>query len=146
MLRVIGRIKEWARQIKFKVEHSSLLSQNTALLAALIIFLVCTYLSVMSMSRNWELAETLAREKGQLELLQANIDTMELENAYYRSEEYQELMARKLLDKKMPGENMVVMPENSASAQAKHQVAKVETEEQEKTNFEQWMMYLFPSY
>ncbi len=138
-------VKDWARRLQFKFKHSVLASQNTALILVLGIFVVCTCWSVASMSRNWELAETLAREKRQRELLQANLEMMEMENAYYQSEEYQELMARKLLDKKLPGENMVVMPENSEAARTKHQEAEPQKEEeQELTNFEKWMMYLFP--
>ena len=116
------------------------------MLGLLILFcFICTYQSIASMSRNWELSETLTREKNQLELLKVEVETMELENDYYQTEEYQELMARKLLDKKLPGENMVVMPENSAEALAKHQVVTEKREEGEKSNFEKWMMYLFPS-
>lgn len=116
------------------------------MLVILILFCAfCTYKSIESMSRNWELSETLTREKNELALLNVEVEMMELENAYYQTEEYQELMARKLLDKKKPGENMVVMPENSEAAKTKHQVVEEKKEEQEKTNFEKWMMYLFPS-
>ena len=61
-------------------------------------------------------------------------------------EEYQSLMARKYLDKKLPGENMVVLPENTVEAKTKHQNTVVENAPKEYSNFEKWMMYLFPSY
>jgi len=96
------------------------------------------------MSRNWNLSEKLITEKKQLELLTAETDAAELENAYYESAEYQELMARKYLDKKLPGENMVVMPENSEAAQTKHQATKAENVEKEYTNFDKWWLFLFP--
>ena len=41
---------------------------------------------------------------------------------------------------------MVVMPANSEEAKNRHQVTSVEKEEREYSNFEKWMMYLFPSY
>ncbi len=70
-------------------------------------------------------------------------------NEYYKTDEYQELVARKNLDKKLNGENMVVMPENSEEAKNKHKEVSVATklmEEKEYSNFEKWMMYLFPNY
>ena len=136
-------IKDAVRHAKFKLKHNY--SRNIMLGLLILFCAICTYQSIVSMSRNWELSETLMREKNELELAKIEVDTMELENEYQGTEEYQELMARKLLDKKLPGENMVVMPENSAEALAKHQVVEENREEKEKSNFEKWMMYLFPS-
>ncbi len=98
------------------------------------------------MSRNWELSERLTAEKKQLELLTIEVETAELENQYLASDEYQELMARRNLDKKLEGENMVVLPENSDEAKTKHRQVAVVEQEKQYSNFEKWMMYLFPNY
>ena len=100
------------------------------------------------MSRNWELSERLTSERKTLELARLEVEAAELQNEYYKSNEYQELVARRNLDKKLPGENMVVMPENSEAAQTKHQDAPqaITIETPEYSNFEKWMMYLFPRY
>lgn len=117
------------------------------LVVAVGLYLIWMTQTIMAMNRSWQLSETLTRERSELELLQVEVDTISLENEYYQTAEYQELMARKLLDKKLPGENMVVMPENSEKALTKHEpVEAPPVEEEEKSNFEQWMMYLFPSY
>ena len=50
------------------------------------------------------------------------------------------------LDKKLEGESMVVMPENSNEARNKYKTEAVEIKETERSNFEKWMMYLFPNY
>ena len=71
---------------------------------------------------------------------------IELENEYFRSEEYQEILARKFLDKQLPGEKMVVLPENSEKAKNKHVAKEEEIAEKRYSNFEKWMMYLFPNY
>ena len=142
-------IKDGLREIKFKATHYYLSLKESGSLPvtiAVLVFLSLVWGSVMSISRNWELSETLTREEGQKELLQANIETMEMENTYYQSAEYQELLARQLLDKKLPGENMVVMPENSEEAKAKHQTVETKRETREATNFEKWVMYLFPQH
>ena len=93
------------------------------------------------------MTERLATEKKTLELLNIEVEAAELENEYYKTNEYQELLARKYLDKKLSGENMVIMPENSETAKNKYEIAVVEDEqEKEYSNFEKWMMYLFPNY
>ena len=139
-------VKDILRRTKFKLKHDFFTIENVVLLVAIALCLVWTYQSIAAMSRNWELSETLTTEKKELELLSAEVEAAELENDYYKTEEYQELLARKYLDKKMAGENMVVMPENSEEAKNKHKVVKAEKIEKNYSNFERWMMYLFPSY
>ena len=143
-------VKDSWRRAKFKLKHDFLTVENVVLFFAIVLCLVWTYQSIAAMSRNWDLADNLTRQKSQLELLDIEVETLSLENEYYQTEEYQDLMARKLLDKQLPGEKMVVMPENSEAAKTKHQTEEETAselgQEPERSNFEQWMMYLFPSY
>lgn len=113
---------------------------------AIVLCLNWTYRSIEAMSRNWELSERLNAAEKTLELRKIEIETQELENAYYASDEYQELAARKFANKQLDGEKMVYMPENSERAKTKHtnEVASVSEEKKEYSNFEQWMMYLWP--
>jgi len=98
------------------------------------------------MSRNWELVERLNAEQKTLQLLTLEVEAAELENEYYASDEYRELAARKFANKQLPGEHMVYLPENSETAKNKYKtnVALVK-EEQDYSNFEKWLMYLFPN-
>ena len=139
-------VKDSVRRTKFKLKRDFFTLENVVLALAIILCLTWTYQSIAAMSRNWGLSETLITEKKELELLSIEVEAAELENEYYKTNEYQELMARKILDKKLDGENMVVMPENSEAAKTKHEVVKVERVEKEYSNFEKWMMYLFPDY
>ncbi len=92
------------------------------------------------------LSERLTTEKANLALLNLEVETAELENDYFKTDEYQELMVRKYLDKAWPDEKMIVLPDNSEEAKLKFQ-KKVEKEERvERSNVEKWMMFLFPSY
>ena len=141
-------IKTKFRRLNYKLKHDYLTVENVILGLAIILCLVLTYQSITAMSRNWELTERLATEKKSLELISVEVETAELENEYLKTNEYQELLARKYLDKKMPGENMVIMPENSEGAKNKHMEIEtsVNQEEKEYSNFDKWMMYLFPNY
>ena len=139
-------VRDNLRRARFKLKHDFFTIENVVLFVAIILCLVWTYQSIAAMARNWTLSETLSTERKTLELLSVEVDTAELENEYYKTEEYQGLLARKYLDKKMPGENMVVLPENTEEAKNKHKKINIDIREKEYSNFEKWMMYLFPSY
>lgn len=142
----MNKIKTLFRRVKFRLRHDLFTAPNIVLVFAISLGLVWTFQSVMAMSRNWELSEKLTAERKELELLSIELEAKQLENEYYKSDEYQELMARKLLDKKMPDEKMVVLPENSEEAKEKYQIAEVESIKTEYSNFDKWMMFLFPKF
>ena len=94
------------------------------------------------MSRNWKLSEKIETKKRELALLELEVETLELENDYYRSEEYEELSARAKQNKKLEGEELVYLPENSAEAKAKT-YEKEKPKEKDPSNFSKWMSFLF---
>ena len=142
------KINTKMRQLNYKTRHDFLTIENVVLGLAIILCLVWTYQSIAAMSRNWELSERLTTERKNLELTSIEVEMAELENEYYKTNEYQELVARRNLDKKLPGENMVVMPENSDAAKTKHEEVDAIpiSAADERSNFEKWMTYLFPVY
>ncbi len=134
------------RRFKYRLKHGFLSLENVVLALAVILCLVWTYQSIEAMSRNWELVERLNAEQKTLQLLTIEVEAAELENEYYASDEYRELAARKFANKQLLGEHMVYLPENSEKAKNKYKtnVALVK-EEQDYSNFEKWLMYLFPN-
>ena len=135
------------RRLVYKLRHDYFSVENVVLVLAVFLCLMWTYQSITAMSRNWSLIERLTAEKKSLELLNVEVETAELENEYYKSDEYQELLAIKYLDKKMPGENMVIMPENSEEAKSKHKTTMaIDKNDKDYSNIEKWIMYLFPSH
>lgn len=143
----MNKIKTGFRRVKYYLKHDFMTVENVVLLLAIILCLVWTYQSITAMSRNWELSEKLTAERKELELLTVETEAAELENEYFKSNEYQELLARKHLDKQLPGEKMVVLPENSEEARTKHvETVQVTEEKEEYSNFEKWMKFLFPKY
>ena len=134
-----------ARRLAYKLRHDVFVAENTALILAVIFCLVLTFNSINAMSRNWTLMERLGEENRKLQLISIEVDTLELENDYYRTEEYQELAARKLANKQFPGEHMIYLPQNSDYAKKKHTEATVAKTEQEMSNFRKWLKFLFPN-
>ena len=143
----MNKIKTIFRKIKYNLEHNLFSIDNIILIMALILCSVWTYQSIVAMSRNWELSERLATEYKNLELIKLEVESAELENEYYKTDEYQELIARRDLDKKSPGENLVILPSNSETAKNKHKnQSPNSTKDQAYSNFEIWMKYLFPNF
>lgn len=139
-------IKNKIRRVKYDLGHGVFSFENVVLIIAVLLCFFWTYKTIESMSRNWELSEELSVKSRELELLKLETQAAELENEYYSSNEYQELLARKLANKQLAGEKMVYLPENTEVAKNKYKVEeKLEVEEKEYSNFEKWMMFLFPS-
>lgn len=137
-----GQIKLRFRQLWFKVKHDFF---NPLGLLAVIAFIFClswTWSGISSISRNWELAQRLDAKQKELKLLELEVETMELENEYLRSEEYQELAARHQQNKMLPGEQMVYLPDNTPAAKTKYKEAE-SPEPVPPSNLEQWFSFLF---
>ena len=141
----MSELKRKLRRLKYRLSHDFFSVENVVLLTAIILCFVWTYQSIKSMSRNWELTERLSKDRKTLQLLEIENETAELENEYYKTEEYQEIAARKLANKQLSGEKMVYLEENSEEAKNKHVVAKVVEEKKTYSNPEKWIMFLFPS-
>lgn len=134
------------RQAKYRFVNEWLTVESVVLVIALAACLIWTWGSISSMSRNWSLAQELASRQREKALLELEVETLELENEYYLSNEYQELAARKYQGKKLPGETMVVLPDNSEAARNKHTNSTASGQGNsvdEMSNPEQWLMFLF---
>lgn len=142
----MNKMENFVRRLKYKLKHDYLTVENMVLLFAIALCLVWTVQSVVAMSRNWALSERLAEEKRTLAMKEMEVKMAELENEYYRTDEYQELLARKYMDKALPGENMVIMPNNSDEAKKTQQSEVTQEELKEYSNIEKWMMFLFPDF
>lgn len=133
------------RRFRYKLKHEWLTFDHLVLFSAIVFCLAWTCGSISSMSRNWSLAQSLANREREKALLELEVETLELENEYYLSDEYQELAARKYQNKKLPGETMVYLPANSDTAKNKHATSTDEsnTATVAMSNFEQWLKFLF---
>lgn len=141
----MSELKTKLRKLQYWLKHDLLVFDNVVLVVALVCCLAWTWGSIDSMTRNWTLAQELMNRQREKALLELEVDTLELENEYYRSAEYQELAARKYQNKILPGETMIYLPDNSEAAKNKHK-----TSEEDNTivttamsNFEQWTAFLF---
>lgn len=135
-------MKTCLRQIIYRAKHDWFRYENILLIVCLVLCLSWTYGSIEAMSRNWTLSKILSDKEYELKVLEIEVGTTELENQYYSSEEYAELSARAKLNKKLPGETLVYLPDNSDYAKEKHTEEEKESEP-EHSNLSEWLAFLF---
>lgn len=143
--KTMSEFKTKLRKTQYWLKYDLLVFDNVVLIVALIFCLIWTWGSISSMTRNWDLAQELMNRQREKALLELEVETLELENEYYHSAEYQEIAARKYQGKMLPGETMVYLPANSAVAKTKHSADTNNSAPVSETmsNFEQWMAFLF---
>ena len=139
---MLERVKTLFRRIRYFAKKDIFTFNNIILFAALILCFGWTWGAISSMSRNWNLEEKLKIRQLEAAKLKLEVETLELEQEYYQTDEYKELMARIKSNKMMPGETMVVLPKNSESAVNKYNETKTEIPTH-RNNFSQWLDFLF---
>lgn len=142
----MGKLATKFRKTVYWLKHDLFVFDNVVIIVATGFCLAWTWGSIAAMSRNWSLSQEVLERQREKSLLELEVETLELENEYYLSNEYQELAARKYQNKKLPGETMIYLPANSATAKTKHQTTTEEVdggETDERTNFQQWIAFLF---
>ena len=142
----MSSIKTRFQRFRYKLKFDYFTFNNVVSVLAVVMGVVWTWGAIASVTRNWELAQQLTNNKRQVEVLKLETENLQLENDFYKTPEYQELSARRLQNKKFPGETMVYLPDNSETAKNKHQNASASTtiaSSNNYNNFDQWMMFLF---
>ncbi len=139
------RLEVKSRRLKAKILQEILVPERIVLAVIPIILVFWMINSVTNMSKNWGLQQEVIEREVELSYLNLEVENYELENQYYASEEYQELAARRLQNKKIKDEVLVYLPKNSERARTKHRAATNEENriKNEKSNLDQWLSFLF---
>ncbi len=138
------RIKTSFRRLNYRLKHG-MSRERLFFVLAVLACLAWTFSAISAMSRNWELEQRLVAKRYERDVLQLEIESLELENRYYASEEYQELAARAKQNKIAEGEFMIYLPDNTDYAKHKHDEPPVEEVVEEPANYEQWFTFIFGS-
>lgn len=138
------------QKLIYHVRHKYLTFNNLVILTAFLIAAGWIWGSLQVMQRNYALQKEVDYKKRQLQLAELQKDSLELQKRYYQTNEYKELAARESLGLVMPGEKVLILPDNSELAmQADKQSSGTPAAAvaQDKTsNLEQWLNFLFGGY
>jgi cell division protein FtsB len=125
-----------------KINFRQLLeSAQLSVIIAAIIGVSLIWSTIKAVQRNYEL-------QGQVDALEEEIAVLELENQnlklgieYYKTDTFLELEARQKFNKAAPGEGVLLLPKDGDGPEAEQDLS--DTQEEEKSNFEQWKYFLF---
>ena len=139
------------RQLKrfiYHVRHNYLTMNNIVLLVAAMIALSWAWSSVQAVQRNYQLQRDVDDKRRQLALTELQTATLEYEQRYYKSREYQTLEVKRRLGLAEPGEKVLVLPPNSQQAKAadpggQSSDLSLAVDAPAPPPFQQWMNFLF---
>ena len=133
----------------YHARHKYLTFNNLVILTAFLIAAGWIWGSLQVMQRNYALQKEVDFKQRQLQLTELQKQSLELQQRYYQTNEYKELATRESLGLVMPGEKVLILPENSEAAKQadKQTSSSAATAPQEQiSNMEQWLNFLFGGY
>ena len=137
------------RKFVYTVRHRYLTYNNVVIFVAFLIAAGWAWGSLQVMQRNYSLQREVDYKKRELQLAELQKDNLRLQNQYYQTDEYKELALRDSLGLVMPGEKVLILPDNSDAAKAADKetsTTATATTTQETSNIEQWLNFLFGGY
>jgi cell division protein FtsB len=133
------------RKFYYHLRHRYFTMNNVVIAVALFIGASWAWGSIEMMQRNYGLQKELDTKARQEKLVELEVQSLEYQQRYYKSSEFQELSARKYLGLVSPGEKVLVLPPNTDAVK---NVGNGEVQSAPKTvtppsNIEQWTNFLF---
>lgn len=125
-----------------KIYHRYGNLNNAVLVVALFITVSWLAGTINAIQRNFELQQQVDDLKQEIALNELENQTLEFEQKYYTSAEYQELQAREHFNKASPGEKLINLPRTTATT-PEDTTASDTVNLRERSNFAQWMYFLF---
>jgi len=116
---------------------------NAVLLVALLIASTWVWSTMQAIQHNFTLQQQVDTLAQQIAVDELQNKTLQLQKAYYNSDQYVELSARERLGLAAPGEKLLVLPPNTVKPQAQTVAVDPAQLEPERSNFAQWMYFLF---
>lgn len=139
-------LKTNIRRLIYHVRHRYVTMNNIVIAIALVIGAGWAFGSIGMMQRNYNLQKEVDDKARQLQLVKLETQSLQYQQKYYQSDEYQELAAKQYLGLANPGEKVLILPPNSAavirSDQEAEKKATATTAVREPSNLQQWLNFL----
>lgn len=129
------------RRLKYKISKDLLNLNNLVVAFAAIIAISWAWGSINAMQKNYTLQQEIDTKKKDKLVAEIQTKTLEYEQKYLKSREYQELAARDKLGLVYPGEKVLILPEQASASKLPDEVKDKDI--QKDSNFRQWVNFLF---
>ena len=140
-----------ASQKWYHIRHNYLTSNSLVIAVAVFIALSWTWGSIGRMQQNYELQKQVTYKTQQRELAQLEVENLQYQQNYFKTDEYKELAVRTALGYGLPGEKVLIIPEDNTKApspptdsieSSSRQSSNTSTEPKA-SNFSQWINFFF---
>lgn len=131
-----------ARQAGRKLRSYATLN-NGVLVVAILIASTWVWSTIEAIQHNFTLQQQVDALAQQIALEELQNKTLQLQKTYYNSDQYLELSARERLGVASPGEKLLVLPPNTVKPLAQTTATASDTPITTRSNFAQWMYFLF---
>ena len=112
---------------------------NAVLSIAAIIVISGVWSTISTLQKNYTLQRQVNELDQQIEIAELEVATQDLEQDYFKSNEYLELSARKYLGKVLPGEKVIILPKSDNEEPSFARPAR----SVQPSNYELWRQFFF---
>ena len=133
----VNDLKTKTRRAKYYFSNDILTLSNIIMGSVIVVSIVWVWGSISAMEKNYAIQKKLELKQRQALIEEINYQTLQYEQKYSKSSEYQELAVREKLGLALPGEHVLVLPKYPEEKK------KQQTETSKQSNFTQWMNFIF---
>lgn len=133
----LNDLKTKTRRAKYYFSNDILTLSNIIMGSVIVVSIVWVWGSISAMEKNYAIQKKLELKQRQALIEEINYQTLQYEQKYLKSSEYQELAVREKLGLALPGEHVLVLPKYPEEKKKQ----QIETSKQ--SNFTQWMNFIF---
>ena len=133
----VNDLKTKTRRAKYYFSNDILTLSNIIMGSVIVVSIVWVWGSISAMEKNYAIQKKLELKQRQALIEEINYQTLQYEQKYLKSSEYQELAVREKLGLALPGEHVLVLPKYPEEKKKQ----QIETSKQ--SNFTQWMNFMF---
>ena len=133
----VNDLKTKTRRAKYYFSNDILTLSNIIMGSVIVVSIVWVWGSISAMEKNYAIQKKLELKQRQALIEEINYQTLQYEQKYLKSSEYQELAVREKLGLALPGEHALVLPKYPEEKK------KQQTETSKQSNFTQWMNFIF---
>ena len=133
----LNDLKAKARRAKYYFSNDILTLSNIIMVSVIFISVIWVWGNIAAMEKNYAIQKKLELKQRQALIDEISYKTLEYEQKYLKSSEYQELAVREKLGLAMPGEHVLILSKYPEEQKERR------TEALKTSNFTQWINFLF---
>ncbi len=133
----LNDLKAKTRRAKYYFSNDILTLSNIIMVSVIFISVIWVWGNITAMEKNYAIQKKLELKQRQALIDEISYKTLEYEQKYLKSSEYQELAVREKLGLAMPGEHVLILSKYPEEQKERR------TEALKTSNFTQWINFLF---